>query len=72
MAIKKKKSISFLEELRSSETADLDEKLLSLKKELFFLREEKAMNKQVKIHRFGKIRKDIARILTVKTEKIRN
>ena len=52
-------------DLRSKTTDQLHEQLLSLKKEQFNLRFQKATGQFEKTHRFGEVRKDIARIKTV-------
>lgn len=58
-----------LQELRKLDSSALDERLVSLKKELYQLRTAtKLGNVSVKIHLFSKIRKEVARILTVKKE----
>lgn len=58
-----------LQELRKLDSSALNERLVSLKKELYLLRTStKLGNVSVKMHLFSKIRREIARILTVKKE----
>ncbi|MEG0037543.1 MAG: 50S ribosomal protein L29 [Victivallaceae bacterium] len=71
MKERKKDRMSLIGGLRELDAIALNDKLLSLKKELFLLRADKAMNRQVKVHRFGAIRKEIAQVMTVKSEKMR-
>ena len=52
-------------EVRNLTQDQLGETLLSLKKEQFNLRFQKATGQQEKTHRVGEIRRDIARIKTV-------
>ncbi len=54
-------------DLRSKSTDQLHEELLSLKKEQFNLRFQKATGQFEKTHRVNEIRKDIARIKTLLT-----
>ncbi|MBP2161807.1 MULTISPECIES: 50S ribosomal protein L29 [Asticcacaulis] len=54
-------------DLRSKTTDQLHEELLSLKKEQFNLRFQKATGQFEKTHRVNEIRKDIARIQTLLT-----
>ncbi len=54
-------------DLRSKTTDQLHEQLLSLKKEQFNLRFQKATGQFEKTHRVNEIRKDIARIQTLLT-----
>ncbi len=54
-------------ELRSKSSDQLHEQLLSLKKEQFNLRFQKATGQFEKTHRVNEIRKDIARIQTLLT-----
>ena len=56
-----------ISELRSKSSDQLHEQLLSLKKEQFNLRFQKATGQFEKTHRVGEIRKDIARIQTLLT-----
>jgi large subunit ribosomal protein L29 len=54
-------------DLRSKSTDQLHEELLSLKKEQFNLRFQKATGQFEKTHRVNEIRKDVARIQTLLT-----
>lgn len=65
MSIQKK----LLKELRQLDSSSLDERLISLKRELYLLGVAvRVRNSPVKVHLFSKIRKEIARVLTVKKE----
>ena len=57
------------EELRGSTVAELQEKIISLKKELFDLRGKAAGDKIEKPSRIREARKEVARILTILKEK---
>ena len=52
-------------ELRTLSQAELDAKLLELKKELFNLRFQQAINQLDNPLRISAVRKDIARVMTV-------
>ena len=52
-------------ELRNRSQAELDAKLLELKKELFNLRFQQAINQLDNPMRISAVKKDIARIMTV-------
>ena len=52
-------------ELRSLSQAELDAKLLELKKELFNLRFQQAINQLDNPMRISAVKKDIARVMTV-------
>ena len=52
-------------ELRKLSQAELDAKLLELKKELFNLRFQQAINQLDNPMRISAVRKDIARVMTV-------
>ncbi|WP_443748056.1 50S ribosomal protein L29 [Asticcacaulis solisilvae] len=54
-------------ELRSKTSDQLHEQLLSLKKEQFNLRFQKATGQLEKTHRVNEIRKDVARIQSLLT-----
>jgi len=54
-----------IEDVRGMTPDQLAEQLLSLKKEQFNLRFQKATGQVEKTHRVGEMRKDIARIKTV-------
>ena len=56
-----------INDLRSLSSDQLHEQLLSLKKEQFNLRFQKATGQFEKTHRVNEIRKDIARIQTLLT-----
>ena len=63
------KTNKYLEELRSSTVADLNAQLVDAKKELFNLRFQNATNQLDNTSRIKEVRKNIARIQTVITEK---
>ena len=52
-------------ELRTLSQAELDAKLLELKKELFNLRFQQAINQLYNPMRISAVKKDIARVMTV-------
>jgi large subunit ribosomal protein L29 len=54
-----------IDEIRGMSSDQLTEQLVSLKKEQFNLRFQKATGQVEKTHRVGEVRKDIARIKTV-------
>jgi large subunit ribosomal protein L29 len=54
-----------VDEIRGMTPDQLAEQLVSLKKEQFNLRFQKATGQVEKTHRVGEVRKDIARIKTV-------
>ena len=54
-----------IEDVRGLSPDQLAEQLVSLKKEQFNLRFQKATGQVEKTHRVGEVRKDIARIKTV-------
>jgi large subunit ribosomal protein L29 len=54
-----------IEDVRGMTPDQLAEQLLSLKKEQFNLRFQRATGQVEKTHRVGEVRKDIARIQTV-------
>ena len=56
-------------ELRKMSEADLDAKLVDLKKELFNLRFQHAINQLDNPHKIADVKKDIARVMTVIREK---
>ena len=56
-------------ELRNRSQAELDAKLLELKKELFNLRFQQAINQLDNPMRISAVKKDIARVNTVLTAK---
>ena len=63
------KTSAYLEELKSQTVTDLQEKLVDAKKELFNLRFQNATNQLDNTSRIKEVRKNIARIQTVITEK---
>ena len=63
------KSSEYLKELRTQSAAQLQEQLVAAKKELFNLRFQKATNQLDNTGRIKEVRKNIARIQTVITEK---
>ena len=60
---------AYLEELKAQSVADLQAKLVDAKKELFNLRFQNATNQLDNTARIKEVRKNIARIQTVITEK---
>ena len=65
------KTSAYLEELKSQSVADLQAQLVDAKKELFNLRFQNATNQLDNTARIREVRKNIARIQTVITEKSR-
>lgn len=65
------KSSKFVEELRDKSTDELGQELVAAKKELFNLRFQNATNQLDNTARIKEVRKNIARIQTVITEKAR-
>ena len=63
------KSSEYLKELRTQSAAQLHEQLVAAKKELFNLRFQNATNQLDNTGRIKEVRKNIARIQTVITEK---
>ena len=63
------KTSAYLEELKSLTVADLQSQLVKKKKELFNLRFQNATNQLDNTARIKEVRKNIARIQTVITEK---
>ena len=63
------KTSEFVKELKSQSVADLKAQLVDAKKELFNLRFQNATNQLDKTARITEVRKNIARIQTVITEK---
>ena len=63
------KTSAYLEELKSLTVADLQSQLVDAKKELFNLRFQNATNQIDNTARIKEVRKNIARIQTVITEK---
>ncbi|MDD6347031.1 MAG: 50S ribosomal protein L29 [Lachnospiraceae bacterium] len=62
------KSNKYLEELRSKSASELNEELVSAKKELFNLRFQNATNQLDNTARIKDVRRNIARIQTVIVE----
>ena len=63
------KTSKYLEELKSLTVADLQSQLVDAKKELFNLRFQNATNQLDNTSRIKEVRKNIARIQTIITEK---
>ena len=62
----------YVEDLKSKSAAELNEELVAAKKELFNLRFQNATNQLDNTSRIKEVRKNIARIQTVITEKSQN
>ena len=60
---------SFVEDLKTKSAAELNEELVAAKKELFNLRFQNATNQLDNTSRIKEVRRNIARIQTVITEK---
>ncbi len=65
------KSTKLLEDLRNKSAAELQEELVTAKKELFNLRFQNATNQLDNTSRITEVRKTIARIQTVMTEQLK-
>ena len=63
------KSNKYVEELKAKSAAELNEELVAAKKELFNLRFQNATNQLDNTGRIKEVRRNIARIQTVITEK---
>ena len=63
------KTSKYLEELKTQSVADLNAQLVEAKKELFNLRFQNATNQLDNTSRIKEVRRNIARIQTVITEK---
>ena len=63
------KTSKYLEELKSQSVADLNAQLVEAKNELFNLRFQNATNQLDNTSRIKEVRKNIARIQTIITEK---
>ena len=63
------KSKSYVEDLRKKSESELNDELVAAKKELFNLRFQKATNQLDNTARINTVRKNIARIQTVITQK---
>ena len=59
----------YVEDLRSKSAAELNEELVAAKKELFNLRFQNATNQLDNTSRIKEVRRNIARIQTIITEK---
>ena len=66
------KSNKFVEELKNKSVEELNQELVAAKKELFNLRFQNATNQLDNTARIKEVRKNIARIQTVITEKARS
>ena len=60
---------TFVEDLKAKSVAELNEELVAAKRELFNLRFQNATNQLDNTSRIKEVRKNIARIQTVITEK---
>ena len=60
---------TFVEDLKAKSVAELNEELVAAKKELFNLRFQNATNQLDNTRRIKEVRRNIARIQTVITEK---
>lgn len=65
------KTKEYVNELKNASVADLNAQLVEAKKELFNLRFQNATNQLDNTSRIKEVRKNIARIQTVITEKAR-
>ena len=65
------KTNKYVEESKAKTAAELNEELVAAKKELFNLRFQNATNQLDNTSRIKEVRKNIARIQTVITEKAR-
>ena len=63
------KTTKYVEDLRTKSIAELNEELVAAKKELFNLRFQNATNQLDNTSRIKEVRKNIARIQTVITQK---
>ena len=63
---------TFVEELRAKSASELNEELVAAKKELFNLRFQNATNQLDNTGRIKEVRKNIARIQTIITEKTKS
>ena len=63
---------TFVEDLKAKSVAELNEELVAAKKELFNLRFQNSTNQLDNTSRIKEVRKNIARIQTVITEKSQN
>lgn len=58
-----------LKELRKQSAQDLNEQLLELRREQFNLRMQKGAGNQAQTHHFTRVRREIAQIKTLLTQK---
>ncbi|MCT4544417.1 MAG: 50S ribosomal protein L29 [Vallitalea sp.] len=65
------KSTKYMEDLRNKSAAELNEDLVTAKKELFNLRFQNATNQLDNTGRINEVRKNIARIQTIITEQLK-
>ena len=65
------KTTKFVEDLKAKSAAELNEELVAAKKELFNLRFQNATNQLDNTARIKEVRKNIARIQTIMTQKAR-
>ena len=65
------KTNKYVEELKTKSASELNTELVAAKKELFNLRFQNATNQLDNTNRIKEVRKNIARIQTVITEKAR-
>ena len=65
------KTNKYVESLKAKSAAELNEELVAAKKELFNLRFQNATNQLDNTARIKEVRKNIARIQTIITEKAR-
>ena len=63
------KTTKYVEDLRTKSAAELNDELVAAKKELFNLRFQNATNQLDNTSRIKEVRRNIARIQTVITEK---
>lgn len=66
------KTKKYVEDLRTKSSAELSQALVDAKKELFNLRFQNATNQLDNTARIKEVRKNIARIQTVMTAKLKN
>ena len=62
-------SKKYTEDLRAMSAKDLDAKLKELKEELFRLRFQHAINQLDNPHQIAEVKKNIARVMTILSEK---
>jgi large subunit ribosomal protein L29 len=64
--------MSTAKELRQKSPADLQQELLGLRREQFNLRMARATGQSAKPDQFTKVRRNIARLKTIRSEQLRN